>query len=88
MTIVSDSGDTLMHARKASIRLDQITSFVDVSEARGATRAKVKVGLQDPSDFINDDDEVGGVVHGRRTIFVLESYDDIKQAIAAAGSHA
>lgn len=82
VTIVADSADTMANVRKASVRRDQIASFVDVSAALG--NANVKISLAEPDDFINGDDETGGVAHRRRTIYVQETYAIIRAAIAGA----
>ncbi|MFX1767997.1 hypothetical protein PWP93_36620 [Paraburkholderia sp. A1RI-2L] len=81
VTIVSDSDDTLANARKALIRPDQVTCVVDVSAAKYAGEPKAKISLEQSNDYVNEDEDGGGVVHARRTIFVLESYEAIKQAL-------
>ncbi|MDN7901472.1 MULTISPECIES: hypothetical protein [Burkholderia cepacia complex] len=81
VTIVSDSDDTLVHARKALIRPDEVTCVVDVSAAKYAGEPGVKITLEQSNDYVNEDDDAGGVVQARRTIFALESYEAIKQAL-------
>ncbi|MFM0632687.1 hypothetical protein [Paraburkholderia xenovorans] len=73
VTIVSDSADTSGHARKASVRADQITSFVDISAEKFSGHPLVRISLAEPHDFLNSDDEAGGVVRAQRTIFVQEA---------------
>jgi hypothetical protein len=81
VTIVSDSSDTSAHARKACVRADQITSFVDVSGDKYAGLPQVKVSLAEPNDYVNDGDEAGGVVRAQRTIYVQESYETIQRLL-------
>jgi hypothetical protein len=81
VTIVSDSADTSAHARKASVRADQITSFVDISAEKFSGHPLVRISLAEPHDFLNSDDEAGGVVRAQRTIFVQESYETIQRLL-------
>lgn len=78
ITVVTDSSDALASPRKALLQADRITSVVDVSSGKYATGVLTSIGTDEPNDFVNDDDEVGGVVRAERTLFVQESYQVVR----------
>lgn len=84
LNIVADSTDTSARIRRGSFRADQVTSFIDVSGDGNSGGAQTKVTLAEPDDFVNDDDETGGVVRGQRTLYVQESYDDVASLLLSA----
>lgn len=83
LTITSDSGDTLVATRKGIVRVDQITSVVDISSGNFIGPALTQVSLEEELDYSNDD-EAGGVVRARRTICVSEDYETVKKLINSA----
>lgn len=83
-TITADSDDTRAGTRKGSFLVELIASFVDVSGGQYKDEAKVKLTLTEPGDFVNSDDDVGGVVRCQRTVFVKEDYATVKKMIEAA----
>lgn len=84
LTILSDSADTLSIPRLAMLRVDQITSVVDVSEANYATGVKTMILTEEPFDFLNEDDETGGVVRAARIVYVRNFYTEVRSKISAA----
>ena len=58
------SSDPLARPRKALLRADWITAVVDVSSGEYVDGAITSIATQEPADFVNDDDETGGVVRG------------------------
>lgn len=84
ITVVTDSQDTLVKPRKALLRVDRITSVSDVSEGQYINNVLTMIGTDEPGDFINTDDEAGGVVRAERSLFVQESYQAVRNMIEAA----
>ena len=84
VTITADNSDTSAKVRRAAIRIDQITSLVDVSAEELLDRPKTRLHLSEPTDF-ESDTEAGGVVRSTRQVFVREDYDTIRRRIAEAG---
>ncbi|WER48611.1 hypothetical protein CupriaWKF_27970 [Cupriavidus sp. WKF15] len=84
VTIVWDSTDPEPGPRRGSLRADQITSFVDVSARRDALGSQVHLVLAQPHDYVNEEDDAGGVVRAQRELYVLESYDMIREELRAA----
>jgi len=84
VTVVSDSSDPLARPRKALLRADWITSVVDISSGEYMDEAITSIGTREPVDFVNDDDEAGGVVRAERTFVVQESYQTVRAMLEAA----
>lgn len=83
LTITLDSYDDLAHPRKALIRVDQVTSVVDVSSKQYSFAALTEVSLMQENDYQISDGENGEVVRARRVIHVQESYRQVKEALEA-----
>ncbi|WP_454727694.1 MULTISPECIES: hypothetical protein [Cupriavidus] len=84
LNVVSDSADTSAKVRKGTFRADQVVSFLDVSSDGHHGGTKTKITLAEANDYVNDEDETGGVVRGQRTIYVQESYDDVAALVLAS----
>ncbi|MDO9236184.1 MAG: hypothetical protein Q7U28_09165 [Aquabacterium sp.] len=84
LTVISDSSDSLISPRKMLLRVDLVASVVDVTSAGYVMGAITSITTTEPQDFINDDDEVGGVVHGVRTIAVQESIETVRSLLEKA----
>ncbi len=83
LTITLDSYDDLAHPRKALIRVDQITSVVDVSSEKYSFSAVTKVSLMQENDYQIGTSDNGEIVRARRVIHIQENYDTVKAAIEA-----
>jgi hypothetical protein len=86
-SITADSDDTWAGTRRGSFLVELIASFVDVSGQQFEDGTKVKLTLTEPGDFVNSDDEVGGVVRCQRTVFVKEDYATVKMMIETSKSN-
>ena len=84
VTVVTDSADPLAHPRKAVLRADRVTCIVDISAALYASGGLTQVCTEEPADFINEDDETGGVVRAERSFHVLEPYVTVRNLLDAA----
>jgi len=84
VTVVTDSADVLTSPRNVLLRADRITSVMDVSSGDYMTGVLTSIGTDEPGDFVNDDDEVGGVVRAERKLFVQESYQTVRTMLEAA----
>lgn len=82
--VTTDTADTLVAPRKALIRVDQITSVVDISSGGYRDRTSTELHLEEEADYINDDAENGGVVRGRRSVCVQENFETVKRLMDSA----
>jgi hypothetical protein len=83
LTIVGDSSDTVAAARKGSVRVDQIATFVNVEAQYGQTSIHTKITLLEPDDYMDEAaGEAGGVIRGARTLHVQEPYDVVKSLVS------
>lgn len=80
-TIVSDSINPLATPRKGLVRFDQITSAVDISSGNYTGPARTQITLEEEHDYLNDADETGGIIRGRRTLCAQEDYEKVKAMI-------
>lgn len=87
-TITSDSNGPLVIPRKGMVRHDVITSVVDVSSGDYRAGTNTEITLQEETDYVNDADEVGGVVRGLRTLYVQEDYETVKTRLNEACNEA
>jgi hypothetical protein len=83
VTVTTDSSNGVARQRNAMIRRDQVASSVDIDGESLADRARVMITLAQPEDYVNTDDDVGGVVRASRTLFVQEDYTQVKQLVMA-----
>ncbi|WP_062112563.1 hypothetical protein [Collimonas pratensis] len=83
VTIRSDSKESVgAPTRKGSIRVDQITTFVDMHEYYGEFGAKTIITLLEPDDQV--DPELNGdgtVFRSVRTLQVEDTYEAVKKLI-------
>jgi len=84
LTITSDSSDALVVRRKGLIRIDQITSVVDISSGNFTGPALTQLSLEEETDYPNDSDETGGVIRARRSVCVSEDYEAVKKLMDSA----
>lgn len=78
LTVTSDSSDVLVSPRKMLLRADLVASVVDISAGGYSMGAITSITTTEPQDYINDDDDTGGVVHGVRTLAVQESIETVQ----------
>ena len=83
-TVVVDSSDSLARPRKGSFAPSQIVGFIDIDNQGPAERALTKITLLESDDYINTDDEIGGVVRASRTLYVQEAYEEVKAILSRA----
>lgn len=92
LTVITDSDvSNIAGPFKGSFRPELIASFVDIYEHNEEKRRpaaklmKTMITLTEPGDFVNSEDDTGGVVRTQRMIYVQESYDEVKKLLANGG---
>lgn len=83
VTIRSDSKESLAApTRKGSIRVDQITTFVDMHEFFGQAGIKTIITLLEPDDQVHPEiSGNGNVFRSARTLQVEDTYEAVKKMI-------
>ncbi|CAN7636863.1 hypothetical protein LJR129_004907 [Acidovorax sp. LjRoot129] len=80
MTVVTDSGDTLVVPRSALLQVPLIATVVDVTHANYPSGVKTKITLTEQINGVDGQ-------RGSRTFMVMESYQAVCMLIKHAENH-
>ena len=85
VTVVADSTTPFVEPRKALLRVDWITTVLDVLESGRDHGYSTAIDTQQTVDYQEDDDNAP-VIRAHRTFYVQDSYEVIRTLIQKAST--